>query len=56
MEYIKVNIPTPVIDRLKLMKHKGQTIAGVIEELVDKEKPPEICVEPLPTHVSTPSD
>jgi hypothetical protein len=56
MEYMKVNLPMPVVDRLKLLKHKGQTLAGVIEEILDKQKPPENCVEPLPTHVSTPSD
>jgi glutamine phosphoribosylpyrophosphate amidotransferase len=36
MEYLKVNIPKPVYARLQTLQHKGQTIAGVIEELLDK--------------------
>ena len=36
MEYVKVNIPKPTIERLKVLQHKGQTLAGVIEELLDR--------------------
>ena len=36
MEYDKYNIPKPISARLKALQHKGQTIAGVIEELLDK--------------------
>ncbi len=39
MEYGKVNIPKPTMERLIALQHKGQTIAGVIEELLDKVAP-----------------
>lgn len=42
MEYEKVNISKPLMERLKALQHKKQPIAGVIEELLDKAASPDL--------------
>lgn len=50
VDYQVVKMPKSLMDKLKARKHPGQTLAGVVEELLNESQYPKSEVPHLPNH------